>query len=237
VEPAHPVLVEYHDQLRALYQFIREAYQPEIDAMFDRVSREIGFVVTTTAPVTMNVADGRIKRVGISEKSPLAGTIFEKGLAKVFRAMSAGEVPLKKAGTYEFYLIWHDALKLKLRMDWVEPAHYPFARRLEPYRLSQRRLVDRQQIDVVWESHEPAHWFDPGVAIEAEEAVVISVIDEVYPELRLIDRLMTFRKFDRRVVPPEVQEPAHFRIPEDLRTLATGDVLAELAEVLRRYGY
>jgi hypothetical protein len=34
---------------------------------------------------------------------------------------------------------------------------------------------------------EPAHRFDPGVAVAIEGAVVISAIDEVYPELRLAD--------------------------------------------------
>jgi hypothetical protein len=232
------VLVEYHDQLRALYHHIREAYQPEIDDIFDRVSRQIGFVVTTTVPISLQVVDGTVKRAAINEKSPLAGTLFDKSLSKVLRGLSGDQVPLKESGTYEIYLIWHDALKLKLRMDWVEPAHHPFARRVDLTRLPLRRLVpERERIDVVWESHEPAHWFDPGAAIDAEEAVVISVIDEVYPDLRLIDRLMAFRRFDRRIVPPEVQEPAHFRLADELKAAAAVDVLAELADMLRRYGY
>jgi hypothetical protein len=189
-------------------------------------------------PISLQVVDGTVKRVAINEKSPLAGTLFDKSLSKVLRGLSGDQVPLKESGTYEIYLIWHDALKLKLRMDWVEPAHHPFARRVDLTRLPLRRLVpERERIDVVWESHEPAHWFDPGAAIDAEEAVVISVIDEVYPDLRLIDRLMAFRRFDRRIVPPEVQEPAHFRLADELKAAAAVDVLAELADMLRRSGY
>jgi hypothetical protein len=40
---------------------------------------------------------------------------------------------------------------------------------------------------------------------------LISVIDEVYPELRLVDRVSAFRQAARRAVLPEVMEPAHFR--------------------------
>jgi hypothetical protein len=43
------------------------------------------------------------------------------------------------------------------------------------------------------EVREPAHWFDPRIAIAPEEAVLISVIDKVYPELRLMDRIASFR--------------------------------------------
>ncbi|MGO9975927.1 MAG: hypothetical protein ACLP01_24600 [Solirubrobacteraceae bacterium] len=57
---------------------------------------------------------------------------------------------------------------------------------------------------------EPAHWFDPGVAIGVEDAVVISAIDEVYPELRLAERIAADR-LALRQIPPEVKEPAHFR--------------------------
>jgi hypothetical protein len=58
---------------------------------------------------------------------------------------------------------------------------------------------------------EPAHWFDPGRAIAFEEAALISVIDEVYPELRLVDRVAAYRQVARKAVLPEVMEPAHFR--------------------------
>jgi len=43
-----------------------------------------------------------------------------------------------------------------------------------------------------WE--EPAHWFDPGTIIAAEEGVLITAIDEVYPELRLADRISHYRR-------------------------------------------
>ena len=60
------------------------------------------------------------------------------------------------------------------------------------------------------EVREPAHWFDPGVAIAIEDAVVISAIDQVYPELRLAERIAADRLAIRRIR-PEVMEPVHFR--------------------------
>ena len=59
------------------------------------------------------------------------------------------------------------------------------------------------------EVREPAHWFDPGVLIAIEDAVVISAIDEVYPELRLAERIAADRLAIRRIR-PEIMEPAHF---------------------------
>jgi hypothetical protein len=58
--------------------------------------------------------------------------------------------------------------------------------------------------------HEP-HWFDPGLLLSAQDAITISVIDEVYPEIRLADRVAVTRESLRRRVFPEVQEPAHFQ--------------------------
>ena len=56
VEPAHPALVKQYEDLITIYRVIREHLQGRIDVAFDRVSREIGFVVTTTLPVTLEIA-------------------------------------------------------------------------------------------------------------------------------------------------------------------------------------
>ena len=42
VEPAHPVLVQRFDDFIDIYRFIKEAVQLEVDATFDKISRQIG---------------------------------------------------------------------------------------------------------------------------------------------------------------------------------------------------
>lgn len=84
-----------------------------------------------------------------------------------------------------------------------------------------------------WSRLEPAHWFDPGQIIAGEEKVLISALDEVYPELRLGDRVAATRA---EIVGPGVREPAHFRRPGQLESSKAAEVLAEMASVLRRFG-
>lgn len=233
-EPAHPLVIERYDYIAAIYRFIKEKYQTAIDKAFDDVSRQIGFVVTTTVPIVLEVGNnGKVKNVEIAEH--LKGTLFDK-----ITAVMEGQdtIPGKvKAGKYNLYLFWHEALKLKLRTDWMEPAHFrELAGRITPELpeaiTRTQEALSRVRPDV----REPAHWFDPGIAIVGEEAILISVIDEVYPGLKLMDRIASYRKAYR--VGPGVMEPAHFRqigstLPEGKAT----DVLAELASVLRKYGY
>jgi hypothetical protein len=210
------MVVRLHDQLREIYVYIRDRFQSEIDQAFDRVSRQIGFVVTTTVPVTLEVGPER-KGIIIVEGEPFEGTLFARELIEVLAPIADAQIPSLSEGSYRLYLLWYEALKLRLRTDWVEPAHF---------RLQRTPEVIRQGI--VWESHEPAHWFDPGTAIEMEEAVLISVIDEVYPELRLSERIGYFRQEMRRVPAERAGSP-----PED----PPREMLVELKELLRRYGY
>jgi hypothetical protein len=85
---------------------------------------------------------------------------------------------------------------------------------------------------------EPVHWFDPGYVIAAEEALLISAIDEVYPELRLADRVAFSRQASRGIVPPEVHEPAHFRqLERALESAKGGDIAKEIGAILKKYGY
>ena len=117
-------------------------------------------------------------------------------------------------GSYSLYLIWYDALKLKLHTDWMEPAHVPGVERID---VSQRLRPDITE--VVGQRpgfgpgvREPAHWFDRSVALELNEALVISAIDEVYPELRLVDRVKEARRPPvAAILAPGIREPAHFR--------------------------
>ena len=223
-EPAHPAVIRLYDDLIQVYRLMRER-QKEIDAAFDNVAQQIGFVVTTTLPVKVEMDEkGNVKSCAF-DSAALQGTIFEKELTRfleAFRKPFSG-VP---AGTYRFYLIWYDALKLKLRRDWLEPVHV--IRGLLSA-IAQRGVVaETAGLAVRPEVREPAHWFDPGIAIAIEDAVVISAIDEVYPELRLAERIAADR-FAIRQIRPEVMEPVHFR---DLFGLKERDILGEVRAIL-----
>jgi hypothetical protein len=236
VEPAHPVAIKLHDDLTAIYKYIRERYQKEIDAAFDDISRQIGFVVTTTVPVVLEMGEeGAVKSVGVGARN-LQGTLFEK----IPTLLSLGDPIPARAGSYYLYLIWFEALKLKLRTDWVEPAHFRRPGQLgtiQPGAVSGLTRAETGAARVRPEVMEPAHWFDPGLALAGEEAVLISVIDDVYPELRLMDRVVAVREAARIQVRPEVKEPAHFRTVEPgLPAERTTELLSELAAVLRRFG-
>jgi hypothetical protein len=54
MEPAHPGTVRYYEDL-AIYRVIREKFQTAIDNAFDSVARKIGFAVTATIPVVVEI--------------------------------------------------------------------------------------------------------------------------------------------------------------------------------------
>jgi hypothetical protein len=191
-EPAHPAIVRLHDDLVAIYEHIRDKYQGEIDKAFDRVSRQIGFVVTTTIPVTFDVGEkGAVKQISVAAEN-LKGTLFEHELSAALRPLHDDPVPIWIQGSYNLYLIWYEALKLKLLTDWVEPAH--LAKGLIESVRSPVAGPAASAYNVIVDHREPAHWFDPGQVIAAEEAVLISAMDEVYPGLRLAERIDYYRR-------------------------------------------
>ncbi len=226
-EPAHPAIIRLYDDLIQVYQTMRER-QTEIDAAFDRAAAQIGFVVTTTLPVRVEVAEkGAVKNYSFDSEA-LRGTIFEKELSGFLKEFSKKPFSSVPAGTYRFYLIWYDALKLKLRRDWLEPVHV--LQGLLGSIASQRGAAVSASFLVRPEVREPAHWFDPGVAIAIEDAVVISAIDEVYPELRLAERIAADRLAIRQIR-PEVMEPVHFR---DIFGARERDVLGDVRAILAK---
>ncbi len=241
VEPAHPSIVKRFDELVAIYTHIRDRFQETIDIAFDQVSRHIGFVVTTTIPVVIDIgAGGKLRGISMGAEH-LKGTLFESELLDALKSKSdSSEMWNARAGKYNLYLLWYDALKLKLRTDWMEPAHFqrPVGSvRPEIAELSAARAQEALA-HVRWDVREPAHWFDPGIAINADEAVLIEAIDQVYTDLHLVERVAFYRQSLRRVVRPEVKEPAHFRRIEDVLQGEKGAELGvELAALLRRYGY
>jgi len=200
VEPAHPGIIRFHDDLVAILSHIRDKYQNAIDEAFDQISRQIGFVVTTTAPVVLEVGKGgEICGIKMGAEN-LHGTIFETGFMKVLEALKGDNVPSVAAGSYRLQLIWLAALKLRLPCDWCEPVHLAGVDRFRS--ASIESLFDYGPI-------EPAQWFDPGLLVSVEDAVLIHALDQVYPQLRLIDRIGQIRAAARTKVGPHIPEPAH----------------------------
>jgi hypothetical protein len=200
-EPAHPGVIRFYDELIQIYRQMREQ-QKEIDAAFDRVAAQIGFVVTTTLPVHIEVGEDGVVKGAQLDGASLRGTLFEKELAPFIGRLKEKKLSGVPAGSFRFYLIWYDALRLKLNRDWFEPVHVLQG-------LLNSFVAQEAEIAAVRpEVREPAHWFDPGVAIAIEDAVVITAIDEVYPELRLAERIAADR-FAIRRIGPGVREPAH----------------------------
>ena len=67
VEPAHPGVIKLHDDLIDIYRVIRDRYQSAIDQAFDDVSRQIGFVIMTTLPVTLKVEGASVSTMLVGE--------------------------------------------------------------------------------------------------------------------------------------------------------------------------
>jgi hypothetical protein len=230
-DPPHEA-VRLHRDLINLMKHIREKYQENIDQAFDRVSRQIGFVVATTMPVILEVVKGgKVKRLAVGAKY-LENTLFDKEIMGAIHPLMDDPIPIDGPGVYNLYVIWFEALKFKLKSDWMEPAH-----------VLAGRLRERLPVQVAAaaaykpEVQEPAHWFDPGSLISLEERVLIDAIDEVYPELRLVERLDFYRRGMRRFDPtPDPWRQGVGAVlgpfPEPWR----GQLVKEINEVLRRYG-
>ena len=209
-EPAHVSIIRHYEDLVAILKLIREKAQPVIDQGFDRVSSQIGFVVATTVPVTAEVAEGgKIKGMTL-RGAHLQGTLFEKELLAALKEIMSTKVAAHQ-GKYDFYLIWFDALKLKLGSGAFrpppEPAHFRLAAELarfrpppEPAHFSSLEALSQFGQEAVTSflgrfrpPPEPAHWFDPGALVTEAEQVLIVALDEVYPELRLVERISASR--------------------------------------------
>ncbi len=199
VEPAHPGVIKLHDDLVAILTLVRDRAQPAIDKAFDTISRRIGFVVTTTVPVVFEVdAGSKIAAVRMGAEN-LKGTLFEEGFMESLKSVHGQQVGSVAQGRYPAYLIWLGALKLRLPCHWCEPAHVG----PEGFRVaSEVSLFDFGPI-------EPAQWFDPGLLLSVEDAVLVHALDQVYPQLRLVDRIGQIRAALRTKVGPHIPEPAH----------------------------
>ena len=323
MEPAHPMVIRLYSDLVMIYKFLKDNYQKEIDAAFDRASQQIGFVVTTTLPVMLEVGDGgTIKSLTMGSES-LKNTPFEKEISAAFDLKRKGESKLNVSpGVYNLALFWYDAVKLRLRTDWMEPAqpvyqlqselmgmgrspqsaqamsmasraqpwlepvhhrpwcepvhtpwtepvhhmpwmepvhtpwmepvHYPGCRPwLEPAHPVFQTAADMQKAGEAktFEHQEPVQYLNRVNQIIQEKSILVSAIDEVYPELKLGERLNKAQYAMSPTLPlpppraawPGVREPAHMMAlqpgwgygphPEPWR-----EAMAEIVQVISKYG-
>lgn len=240
-EPAHVSLVRQYEDLVAILKYIREQAQEVIDRSFDKVSSKIGFVVATTVPVTAEVGkDGKINHL-MMRGTHLEGTLFAEILLPALSDKLKGkQIPVAKGsalsqGNYDFYLLWFDALKLKLGVGQFrpppEPAHYRLAAELARFRPPPEpahafrpppepahfhltedlaRFLREPAAALTGRFRpppEPAHWFNPGALITQEEQVLIVALDEVYPELRLVERVSSSRLGEEVMLNPQPLPP------------------------------
>jgi hypothetical protein len=213
-EPAHTSVVRHYEDLVAILKYLRES-QEVIDRAFDQIASQIGFVFATTVPVTLELEEGgKVESIALRGEH-LKGTLFEKHLLPVLEERLK-EIPSEREnriqkGTYEIYVIWYDALKLKLGSIIFRPPPEPAHFHLSPeagmaaFRPPPEpahsyvgglagNLADRLAGIVFRPPPEPAHWFDRGALISERDQVLIVALDEVYGELKLLERINSFRQ-------------------------------------------
>jgi hypothetical protein len=313
--------VRLYSDLVTIYKFVKDNYQKDVDAAFDRASQQIGFVVTTTVPVMLEVGEGGAIKSLVMGSESLKNTPFEKEITAVFDVKRKGDNKLGVSpGLYNLALFWYDAVKLRLRTDWMEPAqpvyqlqselmgmrqspqsaqamsqairsqpwmepvhthtpwtepvhhmpwmepvhpttpwmepvHYPGCRPwLEPAHPVFQTAADLKKAGEAkteeakrFEHTEPVQYLNRVNQIIQERSILVSAIDEVYPELKLGERLNkaqyamspTLPLPPPRAVWPGVREPAHMMTasqwasgphPEPWR-----QIMAEIAQVMDRY--
>ncbi len=168
VEPAHPMVIKLYEDLVTIYRFIKDNYQKEIDAAFDRASQQIGFVVTTTVPVMLEIGEGGVIKSLIMGSECLKGTALEKELLMVFDLNKKTDSKVNvSSGVYNLALFWYEAVNLRLRTDWMEPAHPVYQLQSELMGL-QRSPQSARAMSFVAQPQpwmEPAHphtpWMEP----------------------------------------------------------------------------
>jgi hypothetical protein len=226
LEPAHPGLIQQLSDVVSIYQAIREQLQPLIDKAFDDVSRQIGFVVATTIPVTVAVDDrGSVASVTVGD-TQFKGTLFERELSQAFAPLVGHNVGAAHAGSYPLYAIWQPALSLVLQHHWLEPAHPGVATAAAP-------SLHAEAFQRAPGVREPAHFLDAAFQLNPEDTIVIAAIDKVYPELQLAQRIAGARTVTRSAaVSPHVLEPAH---PPGASLLQNESFVAGLRDLIARF--
>lgn len=230
---AQYLAVKTYDYLRTLYGFFRER-QEEIDNTFDSVSQSIGLVITTTLPIQVVLSNGKINSISIGT-SQLMNTLFEQKFStflQTFKTLSSDQLSTVPDGNYSLYLIWLDALSLRIRSDFMEPVNS----RRSTSRSSSNFPSSFRSVPPVVE--EPVHWIDVGLSIDLSETIQISAIDEIYPELKLADRIILARQISRISISSETSRSTNLRnIEETIPQERLPQFLDDMASLLRRYGY
>ena len=227
IEPAHDSRIRYKEYV-TIASLIKEKYQVQIDKAFDEVARKIGFVVRTTIPVVVDVnAKGAIQSVSVGSED-LRGTLFESEVVDSLNGLQGRNISVTP-GQYMLYILWFDALRLKLKKDWMEPAHLSIAN---------SKLIDGLQAvkynQVIPGIREPVHWFDSRVALQSEDAMLISVLDEVYPELNLAARVSAIREQGRVIVQQNAVEQITSNISGQVKENPT-ELLRAIKTLLEKY--
>jgi hypothetical protein len=250
VEPPHPSVIRLYEDLIQIYRYTKEV-QRQVDKMFDRVASEIGFVVTTTVPVRLEVDEKGTVRSFELDGEAIQKTIFGTQFRPMLEELKGRPLPNVSAGNYRFYLIWYDALLLKLQWDIYEPAQVLGS--LIDMITRPAATAAATAAAVRPEVQEPAHWFDPRIALPIEDMVTISAIDTVYSELRLAERIAANRMAVRQIaahvkepahfVRPDVREPAHFlqalvrpEVREPAHFSSRESLLGELRTIIQKLG-
>jgi len=231
LEPVHPMQLKLQEDLLSIYRQIREKFQIEIDKAFDRTASQIGYVINTAIPVTLKI-EKNTTAISIPDEFQLKNTILEhemKGLLENMRKMNWGKD--LSAGEFKIYLFWYEALRLRLRTEWMEPAHYRNIFQIEvlKYRELQQFKVRTPVLP------EPAHFFNPLIPISDEELILVNVIDQVFPELQLVEKISKARLYSRKFINPEVMEPVHIKPGSELGRIR--ELLSEIDAILKQLGH
>ena len=120
VEPAHPAVLKVREDLVNIYKHIKDGYQKTIDETFDKISRDIGFMVVSALAAEIETAAGGIIIDG-RLSAEMRGTIFDRGMAPIFKKIKSAKIPGASPQVYKVYVFWHEALKLKLSAAVLDP--------------------------------------------------------------------------------------------------------------------
>jgi hypothetical protein len=228
-EPAHPMQLKLQEDLLSIYRQIREKFQKEIDKAFDRTASQIGYVINTAIQVTVKIEKGSTSII-IIDDDQFKDTILEKEMKSPLENMRKLSFDIK-AGEFNIYLFWYEALRLRLRTDWMEPAHHRNIFQIEALKYMELQQFKPRTVP----PPEPVHFFNPLIPISDEELILVSVIDQVYPELQLADKISKARLYSRKMINPEVMEPVHIKPGSEL--IRIRELLSQIDVILKQLGH
>lgn len=161
-EVAGANVVQERSDLIKIYSAVKAKCQTNIDNAFDKVSREVGYVVTTTIPVNLELEKGKVKRISMGAEN-LKGTHFEKAMIEALKPLVDDPIPVS-GNAYTVILLWHPAFMLTRTI--VDPQVCEYAHLLKDIfmHLGERVATVKEQLQA-------------------------SAIDQVYPELNFAPRL------------------------------------------------